>query len=211
MCKQTRCCKLSLHERHRKYVWSDINKCSPPVAVTAGIAGANLISQGEVSLVVWRGEVGWGGVGGRVLAMHDCKHALYPNQVSPWRLISPRKLVTNPRQRVGRGGRTKEKSCHERTGWWCWWQWWWMKKSLPISGLCRLSLSLSLPLPLTSLPSSCFSSFLSVATCSTHFRCIKSPLYVWYFHSEENLNRSCHARASQPPTKLPKRKKQTKS
>lgn len=45
-------CALSLHERHRKYVWSDINTCSPPVAVTAGIAGANLISQGEVSLVV---------------------------------------------------------------------------------------------------------------------------------------------------------------
>lgn len=31
------------------------------MAVTAGIAGANLISQGEVSLVVWRGGVGWGG------------------------------------------------------------------------------------------------------------------------------------------------------
>ncbi len=45
-------CKLHLHERPGKYVWSDINKCSPPVAVTAGIAGANIISQGEVSLVV---------------------------------------------------------------------------------------------------------------------------------------------------------------
>lgn len=50
--KQRSFCKLSLHERHRKYVWSDINKCSPPLAVTAGFAGANLISQGEVSLVV---------------------------------------------------------------------------------------------------------------------------------------------------------------
>lgn len=52
MGKQRSFCKLSLHECHRKYVWSDINKCSPPVAVTAGFAGANLISQGEVSLVV---------------------------------------------------------------------------------------------------------------------------------------------------------------
>lgn len=50
--KQWSFCKLSLHECHSKYVWSDINKCSPPVAVTAGFAGANLISQGEVSLVV---------------------------------------------------------------------------------------------------------------------------------------------------------------
>lgn len=55
-------CKLSLHECHGKYVWSDINKCSPAVAVTAGIAGANLISQGEVSLVV---RVCVGGVGVR--------------------------------------------------------------------------------------------------------------------------------------------------
>lgn len=39
-------------KRHRKYARSDINKCRPPVAVTAGIAGANLISQGEVSVVV---------------------------------------------------------------------------------------------------------------------------------------------------------------
>lgn len=50
--KQRSFCKLSLCECNRKYVWSDINKCSPPVAVTAGFAGANLISQGEVSLVV---------------------------------------------------------------------------------------------------------------------------------------------------------------
>lgn len=67
------------------------------MAVTAGIAGANLISQGEISLVVWEGTCAVG-----VLAMHNCKHALYPNQVSLQRLISLQKLVTNPQQRVGR-------------------------------------------------------------------------------------------------------------
>lgn len=72
--------------------------------------------------------------------MHDCKHSLYPNQVSLWRLISPQKLVTYPRQSVGRGGRTKGKSCHERTGW-CWWQWCWMKR------VCPLAVSAAYPSP----------------------------------------------------------------
>lgn len=153
-----------LHERHRKYVWSDINKCSPPVAVTAGIAGANLISQGEVSLVVW--ERG-------VLGMHDCKHALYPNQVSPPRLISPRKLVTNPRQRVGRGGRTKEKSCHERTGWWWWWQWWWMKRVCPLA----VPVAYLSPTPLNVSPPLVF--FLSLRGYLRYTPyCIPSQLYV---------------------------------
>lgn len=102
VCKQRSSCKLSLDECHRKYVWSDIKKCSPPVAVTAGFAGANLISQGEVSRVV-----------GGVLTMHNCKHELYPNQVSLRCLISLRKCVRNP----GLGGRTMEKSCHQRTPW----------------------------------------------------------------------------------------------
>lgn len=99
--------KLNLHERHRKYVSNDTNKCSPPVAVTAGIAGANLISQGEVSLVVC--ERG-------VLTMHDCKHALYPNQVSPQCLISLQKLVTNPQQRVGRTGEQREEAVMREQG-----------------------------------------------------------------------------------------------
>jgi len=80
------------------------------VAVTAGIAGANLISQGEVSLVVCEG--GQRGV----LAMHDCKHAQYPNQVSPRRLISPRKLVTNPQQRVGRRGEQRKRAVIKEWG-----------------------------------------------------------------------------------------------
>lgn len=48
--------------------------------------------------------------------MHDCKHALYPNQVSPQRLISPRKVVTNPRQRVGRGGEQRKRAVMREQG-----------------------------------------------------------------------------------------------
>lgn len=48
--------------------------------------------------------------------MHDCKHALYPNQVSPQRLISPRKLVTNPGQRVGRGGEQRKRAVTRERG-----------------------------------------------------------------------------------------------
>lgn len=48
--------------------------------------------------------------------MHDCKHALYPNQVSPWRLISPRKLVTYPRQRVGRGVEQRKRAVMREQG-----------------------------------------------------------------------------------------------
>lgn len=73
------------------------------MAVTAGFAGANLISQGEVSLVVEEG-----GGGGGILTMHHCKHKLYPNQVSLRCLISPRKLVTNPQLRVGREGEQRK-------------------------------------------------------------------------------------------------------
>lgn len=207
MCKQTRCCKLSLHERHRKYVWSDINKCSPPVAVTAGIAGANLISQGEVSLVVWRGGVGWGG-GSSPCTTVNTRYILIRCHRGVW--SARENLSRIPGREWAEGGEQRKRAVTREQGggadgsgggW---------RRVCPLA-VSVAYLSLSLPLPLTSLPSSCFSSFLSVATCSTHFRCIKSPLYVWYFHSEENLNRSCHARASQPPTKLPKRKKQTKS
>lgn len=161
------------------------------MAVTAGIAGANLISQGEVSLVVW--ERG-------VLGMHDCKHALYPNQVSPPRLISPRKLVTNPRQRVGRGGRTKEKSCHERTGWWWWWQWWWMKRVCPLA----VPVAYLSPTPLNVSPPLVF--FLSFTAWLPTVYTLLYPVAALclHFHSEEILNHSCHTHASQPPTKLPK-------
>ena len=48
--------------------------------------------------------------------MHDCKHTLYPNQVSPQHLISPQKLVTNPRQRVGRAGEQKERAVMREQG-----------------------------------------------------------------------------------------------
>lgn len=48
--------------------------------------------------------------------MHDCKHTLYPNQVSPLRLISPRKLVMNPRQRVGRGGEQRKRAVMREQG-----------------------------------------------------------------------------------------------
>lgn len=48
--------------------------------------------------------------------MHDCKHTLYPNQVSPQRLISPQKLVTNPRQRVGRGGEQRKRAVMREQG-----------------------------------------------------------------------------------------------
>lgn len=207
MCKQTRCCKLSLHERHRKYVWSDINKCSPPVAVTAGIAGANLISQGEVSLVVWRGGVGWGG-GSSPCTTVNTRYILIRCHRGVW--SARENLSRIPGREWAEGGEQRKRAVTREQGggadgsgggW---------RRVCPLA-VSVAYLSLSLPLPLTSLPSSCFSSILSVATCSTHFRCIKSPLYVWYFHSEENRNRSCHARASQPPTKLPKRKKQTKS
>lgn len=136
--------------------------------------------------------------------MHDCKHALYPNQVSPRRLISPRKLVTNPRQRVGRGGRTKEKSCHERTGWWCWWQWWWMKKSLPISGLCRLSLSLS-PTPLNVSPLLLFfflslRGYLQYTLSLYQVAALRLVLPLWG-KSQPQLSRPCFTTANEASKK----------
>lgn len=127
--------------------------------------------------------------------MHDCKHALYPNQVSPWRLISPRKLVTYTRQ-SGPRGRTKEKSCHERTGWWWWWwQWWWMKRVCPLA----VSAAYLSPTPLyIALPLVFF-----LSLCGYHHtesrRGSMSALPLG-----GNLNHSCHTHASQPPTKLPK-------
>lgn len=48
--------------------------------------------------------------------MHDCKHTLYPNQVSLPRLISPRKVVTNPQQRVGRGGEQRKRAVMREQG-----------------------------------------------------------------------------------------------
>lgn len=136
--------------------------------------------------------------------MHDCKHALYPNQVSPRRLISPRKLVTNPRQRVGRGGRTKEKSCHERTGWWCWWQWWWRKKSLPISGLCRLSLSLS-PTPLNVSPLLLFfflslRGYLQYTLSLYQVAALRLVLPLWG-KSQPQLSRPCFTTANEASKK----------
>lgn len=105
--------------------------------------------------------------------MHDCKHSLYPNQVSPWRLISPRKLVTYPRQSVGRGGRTKGKSCHERTGW-CWWQWCWMKR------VCPLAVSAAYPSPTPLYPSLSLVCFLPRCGYLQHTtECIPPQLYEY--------------------------------
>lgn len=48
--------------------------------------------------------------------MHSCKHELYPNQVSLRCLISLRKLVTNPRQRVGREGEQRKRAVTREHG-----------------------------------------------------------------------------------------------
>lgn len=83
------------------------------------------------------------------------------------------------------------------------------KESLPISSLCCLSLSLSLSLSSAPLLFS-FAFILYVATCSTHLTVYPVALSSMPVHPlRGNLSRSCHAHASQPPTKLPKEKPQS--
>lgn len=71
--------------------------------------------------------------------MHGCKHELYPNQVSPKRLISLRKLVTNPPVEVGRGGDKGEELSREN-------------KVVPVTAVAvdedSLPISASPPIPL---------------------------------------------------------------
>lgn len=130
--------------------------------------------------------------------MHDCKHSLYPNQVSPWRLISPRKLVTYPRQSVGRGGRTKGKSCHERTGW-CWWQWCWMKR------VCPLAVSAAYPSPTPLYLSLSLVCFLPRCGYLQHTtECIPPRLYEYTTTPREISTAAVTRMPRKPTTKLPK-------
>lgn len=160
------------------------------MAVTAGIAGANLISQGEVSLVVWEG-------GSSPCTTVNTGYILIRCHRSVW---SARENLSRIPSREWAEGENKGKELswenrvvvvEEMAGAV-------NEESLPISSLRRPSPSLSLsrsPLRCSSSTSLSISMWLP-STYNSH----RSSVL-------KNLNRSCHTR--KPPNKTSKKKKHT--
>lgn len=152
------------------------------MAVTAGIAGANLISQGEVSLVVWEG-------GSSPCTTVNTRYILIRCHRGVWSACENLSRIPS---REWAEGENKGKELSWENG---------MvvvvlmagavnEETLPISGLCRPSLSHS-PLHFSS------SGFLSISTwLASLYNSHRSS--VW-----ENLNQSCHTHNHQ--TKHPKK------